>query len=135
MTEPLDGEPIKRGPGRPPKVEAAETPVRLIPVKLLKNYFASGNYEIVEDAPPPLPGLGFTTRDKSGNEIGRKLWADTVVALPRAEAERLLFNHAESMESVLGSDGKPARDAKGDIIRQKVRRKFPLAERADPLPV
>jgi hypothetical protein len=121
--------------GEAPVTMTNVTPVKLIPVKLLKNYRASGVYEIVEDAPPPVPGVAFVTKDKDGKETGRKLWADTVVALPRDEAARLLNNEAVSMESVLGSDGKPQRNAKGDIIRTVVKRKFPLAERADPLPV
>ncbi len=128
-------EPAKRGPGRPPKAVEEPKPVTLIPVKLLKHYRPRGVFEIVDAAPSPLPGIGFTNKDKDGTVIGVKLWADTVVKLPRDEAAALLGNEAVSMEAVLGSDGKAARNAAGDIIRHAVKKKFPLAERADPLPV
>ena len=161
MTETkLDGEP-KRGPGRPPKLPPTVTPmadapegvvveakmvlndpptltnappVKLIPVKLLKNYWASGAYEIVEAAPSPVPGVSFATKDKAGNETGRKLWANTVVALPRDEVARLLNNEVTELETVEDGDGKPARKRDGSIIRHARTKKFPLAERADPLP-
>jgi hypothetical protein len=158
-----DGETAKRGPGRPPKTsinpakaaalvdemlaapdkpttppvmpEPVAQSVKLIPVRLLKHYRPSGAYEIVDEAPPPLPGVAFATKDKAGKETGRKIWADSVVKLPVEEARRLLDNYAESSEAALGPDGKPNRNARGDVIRHLVRRKFPLAERADPLPV
>jgi hypothetical protein len=80
---------------------------KMFPVKLLKNYRPAGDYQVVghhrpeksvkdaagriivvqeaafiegEIAPPPFPGVGFDT----------KIWADTVLKLPMAEARRLV---------------------------------------------
>lgn len=85
----------------------AKEPVKMFPVRLLKNYRPAGAYEVVgyhrpektqkdttgkmvvvqaaefiegEIAPPPFPGVGFET----------KVWADTVLKLPTEEARRLV---------------------------------------------
>ncbi len=136
------GEPeVKRGPGRPPMSKpelVPPTPAKptMIPVKLLKHYRPkSMDFEIVEAAPSPLPGVGFTSRDKDKNVIGEKIWAGSTVSLPRDEAVALLNNEATSKEPRVGPDGKALRNMNGDILHQEVRRKFPLAERADPLPL
>lgn len=136
--------PAKRGPGRPPKAAVNDEqpearPATMLAVKLLKHYRPRGEFEVLERAPPPLPGVTGVTKakDKNGEfvAVGEKLWAGTVVKLPRDEGVALLDNHAVSQEPVLGPDGKSQRNAAGDVIRRTVRTKFPLAERADPLPV
>ncbi len=138
--ETMDGEVVKRGPGRPPmsKPELVQpTPIKptMLAVKLLKHYRPmSMNFEMMDAAPAPLPGIAFTSRDREKSVIGEKLWAGSVVSLPRDEAIALLNHEAVSKEPRLGSDGKALRNANGDIVHQEVRRKFPLAERADPLP-
>ena len=85
----------------------AKEPVKLFPVRLLKNYRPAGEYEIVgyqrpeekrkdaigrmvvvqeaafiegEMAPAPYPGVGFDT----------KIWAETVLKLPIDEAKNLV---------------------------------------------
>lgn len=156
-------EAVKRGPGRPPKINQAKAdalvqemlarpdePVALpvmpekpkttmLPVKLLKNYRPKGEFNVVEAAPPPVPGVAFTHKHKGtdGQWVidGQKLWAGTIVELPRDEVIALLNNMAESMDPDIGPDGKPRRNEAGDVIRKKSRFKFPLAERADPLPL
>ena len=82
-------------------------PVQLFPVRLLKNYRPAGAFEVVgyhrpeivqkdtagkmvvaqeaafiegEMAPPPFAGVGFNT----------KVWAETVLKLPKDEAKRLV---------------------------------------------
>jgi len=99
-------------------VEPAKPDVKMLPVRLLKHYKPSGPYRIVgEPPPPPFPGLDFKD----------KLWAGTVVELPRDEVLRLLENVAVSITY--------HRERDGSIRREKVSRRFPLAERADALPV
>lgn len=125
-------EEVKRGPGRPPKVAPAEpeakATVAMFPVKLLKHYRPRGDYKVTFAAPPPVPGVSGESRDKDGNVIGVKLWADTVVELPRDEVVRLLENQGERVESML--------DGAGRVIgKHTVRFEFPLAKRADALPV
>lgn len=126
----MDSE-VKRGPGRPPKVvtepEAGEPEAdKLFPVRLLKNYKPAGRYEIVgEMAAAPRPGLDFKD----------KLWAGTVVALPREEAIRLVENISRTPQRVLDETGKPVMRPDGTYMVRVVETRFPLAERADAFPV
>lgn len=92
----------------------------LFPVKLLKNYKPMQCYRIVSDPPPemtPYPGVG-----QKG-----KLWEGTVVELPKDEVRRLFQNQASFVVS--------QKDPQGKTIKQTVKRAFPLAERADDLPL
>jgi hypothetical protein len=93
---------------------------KMFPVKLLKNYRPAGDYQVVgyhrpeksvkdaagrvivvqeaafiegEGAPPPFPGVGFET----------KVWADTVLKLPMAEARRLVDKNLASRADALPS--------------------------------
>ena len=86
---------------------AIAQPSQMFPVRLLKNYRPAGEHEVVgyhrpekkqkdttgkmivvqeaafiegEIAPPPYPGVGFDT----------KIWADTVLKLPKDEAKNLV---------------------------------------------
>ena len=112
-----------------------DKPAVMIPVQLLKHYRPRGmNFKIVKDVPAPLPGVASDYKNKDGEVVGRKLWAGTVVELPSDEARKLLFNVITTMEPLIGSDGKAQRDNNGIIMRRPVEAKFPLAERADPLP-
>lgn len=128
----MDSETIKRGPGRPPKTaqpegdtEGAEAD-KLFPVRLLKNYRPAGRYEIIgEMAPAPRPGLDFQ----------HKIWAGTVVALPRDEAVRLVDNVARAPQRVVDELGKPVTRPDGSYVMRVVETRFPLAERADAFPV
>lgn len=127
----MDSETTKRGPGRPPNAkpetaaEPAPTAEKLFPVLLLKNYKPRGKYEIVgEPSKPPYPGVGFE----------HKLWAGTTVMLPREEAVALLENQVKTTEKVIDDSGKVI--MRGGIpMTQIITKKFPLAERADALPV
>lgn len=95
--------------GNGPVTEVAPNPAqptKMVAVKLLKNYVPMGHYEIVghnqpeikakdaagrevikqeaafikgEMAPPPYPGVGYAG----------KIWAETTIRLPEAEARRL----------------------------------------------
>jgi len=93
---------------------------KMFPVKLLKNYRPAGVYEVVgyhrpekkqkdtagriivvqeaafiegEIAPPPYPGVGFDT----------KIWADTVLKLPMAEARGLVDKNLAARADALPS--------------------------------
>ena len=90
---------------------------RMFPVTLIKNYRPRGEHRVVEAAPAPFPGVGSD----------HKLWAGTVVELPADEAKALIENVAVSMTYSKDESGRP--------VREKVSRKFPLAERADAYPV
>lgn len=139
INDPTVLEQVKRGPGRPAKVvpmtasasESEAKPVAMIPVKLLYHYRPSSmNFKVIGDpAPPPLPGIAGDYRDKNGMVIGVKLWAGTTVELPRDEVLHLLQNETERVDNVIGPDGKPTGS------KRATRHKFPLAERADALPV
>lgn len=86
---------------------AAPQPSELFPVRLLKNYRPAGEFEVVgyhrpeikqkdtagkmivvqeaafiegEMSPPPFAGVGFES----------KVWAETVLKLPKDEAKRLV---------------------------------------------
>jgi len=98
--------------------EQSPEPEKMFPVRLLKNYRPRGKYEIVGKAPQPqYPGVGTEG----------KLWEGTIVKLPLDEARALLDNVAENM--VYGTD------QNGKRTRKTVHKRFPLAERADALPV
>lgn len=93
---------------------------RMFPVRLLKHYqprfWKEGRYNVISAALPPLPGVGFDG----------KLWAGTVVELPVEEAKGLLEHTITTLEK---------RKVDDRIVKENITRKFPLAERADALPV
>lgn len=128
-------ESVKRGPGRPPKAAAPdapaaeERPTTLIPVRLLKHYRPRGEFKVIEMGPPPVPGAPPmpSYSDKHGNEWS-KLWANTVVGLPRDEVLALLNNEVENAANKIDENGK--------VVGRRVEKlRRPLAERMDALPV
>lgn len=140
----MDSETTKRGPGRPknaaPEAEANEytvptsgvlqetakpQPVTMFPVTLLKNYHPRGAYEIVgEPTKPTYPGVGFKD----------KLWAGTTVKLPSDEARALIENKITTVERVVDDNGQVI-TRNGQPITERRTVKFPLAERADAIPI
>jgi hypothetical protein len=105
-------------------VEPAEKPKpdSMFPVRLLKNYMPEGknigvDYDVVEAIAPPFPGV----------HQDHKLWAGTVVKLPRAEAVRLLENKVTETLTMKDERDRP--------MQKQVTRRMPLAERADDIPL
>lgn len=100
----------------------------MFPVRLLKHYspLPSVPYRVVGDPPPPpYPGVGFE----------RKLWAGTVVELPLDVAKGLIENEQVASEFIVDGDGRKVLDEFRRPMTREKRRKFPLAERADPYPM
>lgn len=123
----MDSE-VKRGPGRPPKAapEGESDADKMFPVRLLKHYAPKGKYTVVgEPAPAPFPGVEFKN----------KLWAGTVVELPRDEAVSLIENVVREAIAVVDDQGRISRKVDGTQLTRMQERRFPLAERADAYPL
>jgi hypothetical protein len=101
--------------------EAADVE-KMFPVKLLKNYMPAGggankkagiHYEIIEAVESQFPGVYQE----------HKLWAGTIVKLPRAEAMGLIDHKVTELITT--------RDANDRLMSKTITRRMPLAERAD----
>ncbi len=53
----------------------------MLPVKLLKHYRPAGEYKVIQEVDTHYPGVGFPN----------KLWAGTIVRLPKEEAKDLVM--------------------------------------------
>lgn len=112
-----------------PAPEDDAKPIKMIPVRLLKHYRPRGDFKVIKMGPPPVPGAppipSYT--DKAGNSWS-KLWAETVVELPRDEVQALLNNEVDNAANAVDENGK--------VIGRRIEKlRRPLAERMDALPV
>lgn len=93
-------------------------PVAMFPVRLLKNYKPAGEYNVIEAAPPPFPGAHFE----------HKLWAGTLVELPRDEVRRMVDNVHRIVETRRDAQGHPLRDENNRALTRVIEKRVPLAE-------
>ena len=113
-----------------PQAAKATKPDAMFPVRLLRNYMPAGgtgpnnekkvvgrDYEIVEASPSPFPGV----------HQAHKLWAGTIVKLPRAEAAALIDHKVHEPSH--------SKDSRGEPVVTMVSRRMPLAERADDIEI